>query len=114
MAKKARENIIDDESVDFHEPTAADFVGKQCSYTDAIRWAFRKHRTAGVEPKDAPSEEAWAFFVTFRECMPAELLRFMDRLVPRQLPEEEKKDTLDDYDGGDLCNHYGELAKEGL
>jgi hypothetical protein len=67
-----------------------------------------------VDPKNAPSEEAWSFYVTFSECMPAEVLRFMDKLVPRQLPEEEKKDTLDDYDGGDLCNHYGELAKEGL
>lgn len=115
MARKTSKHEIETSEVaSIGAPSAVSFVGKVCSFTDAIKWAFRKHRSRGVIAKDAPSEEAWAFFETFRECEAVDVLRFMDRLIPKQMPEEEKKDTVNDFDGRDLCEIYGDMVKEGV
>ena len=114
MARKVNSRKEEREDELFGSPDSAVFVGKACSFTDSIKWAFKKHRTGGVRPKDAPSEEAWAFLETFRECDAAEVLRFMDKLVPKQLPDDFKANTADDFDGKELSDVYGEMIKEGL
>lgn len=115
MAKKTSKQTSEAQgSASNGDPTAKVFAGKVCSFTDAIKWAFRKHRSRGVRECDAPSEEAWAFFETFRECEAVDVLRFMDRLIPKQMPEEEKRDTVNDFDGRDLCEIYGDMVKEGV
>ena len=30
------------------------------------------------------------------------------------MPEEEKRDTVNDFDGRDLCEIYGDMVKEGV
>jgi hypothetical protein len=116
MARKPRERKSDIESDELANgsPESSVFVGKDCSFTESIKWAFKKHRTAGVRAKDAPSEEAWAFLETFRECDAAEVLRFMDKLVPKQVPDDGKKNTADDFDGKDLYDILGDMVREGL
>lgn len=51
---------------------------------------------------------------TFRECDAAEVLRFMDKLVPKQVPDDDKKNTADDFDGKDLYDILGDMVREGL
>jgi hypothetical protein len=117
MAKKARENDFDSSPPygDEEDAKLTDFVGKECSFFKAVRWAHKNRHFYDVKPTDAPSQEAWAWLLDFREGGIDFVQAVMPRCAPRQAPEEEeKKNTIDNYDGGDLYNHYGELAKEGL
>jgi hypothetical protein len=115
MAKKARENDFNSSTPygDEEDAKLTDFVGKECSFFKAVRWAHKNRHFYDVKPTDAPSQEAWAWLLDFREGGIDFVQAVMPRCAPRQAPEEEeKKNTLADYEGKQTYDFYDRIIRE--
>lgn len=72
------------------------FAGKDCSYSEAVEWAFKKIGR-NVSPKDAPSELAWKLHeISTRD--EGYILDLFKEIIKRKSANEEEK-TAGTWDG---------------
>ena len=74
-----------------------DFAGKDCSYVQAVEWAFVKMGCA-VVAKDAPSELAWKLKVV-GDRSPDYLMDLFKEVVKRKCASDEGGGKAGDWDG---------------
>ena len=74
-----------------------DFAGRDCSYVQAVEWAFVKMGCA-VVAKDAPSELAWKLKVV-GDNAPEYLMDLFKEVVKRKCAADDGVGKVGDWDG---------------
>ena len=74
-----------------------DFAGKDCSYVQAVEWAFVK-MGCKVGPDDAPSELAWKLKVV-GDGAPEYLMDLFKEVVKRKCAADDGGGKAGDWDG---------------
>lgn len=74
-----------------------DFAGRDCSYVQAVEWAFIK-MLCEVGPEDAPSELAWKLKVV-GDGSPEYLMDLFKEVVKRKCAADEGGGKIGDWDG---------------
>lgn len=74
------------------------FMGKSCSESVAIDWAFVRSQMGSADAKDAPSEKAWAYYMLFTKS-PSAMVEIVKANAVKRVTKEDYTDGGDRFDG---------------